>query len=271
MGCINQIILSANEDPLYIDFWRPVAWAYKKMFPDVTVHLAFLTNRDENDEYVTELRTHGKVTLIRPVDFVPEFTQAKMARFILAAQQGNDVCYIDDIDLLPLRKDFITNKTDKRPDGYLLCVGGEVYHNNGCYPVSQMTAEGNVWKRFINPFNKTLDELYREWCDTPFMFDRRENPLIPLDFSQDSYFSDERLLRRLTTLFQVPKYEMERGYNDFLSATIDRHTWVGNRECWEYDSGKLEEGGFVNAHCIRPFKKYEGHFGPLFNYINKNY
>jgi len=107
---MDQIILSTNEDPTYMDFWPIVGWAYSKMFPDVTIHLAFLTNRVEDNELVTEFRRYGKVTLFRPVDGYPEFGQAKMIRFLLASQQESDVCYIDDIDLFPLSKEFITSK-----------------------------------------------------------------------------------------------------------------------------------------------------------------
>jgi len=102
MGNINQIILSCNEDPKYITFWKYVAQAYKNMFPDVRVHLALLTWRDENDALVKEMRTYGDVTIFNPVSWLPEFGQAKMIRFILASQQVDDVCYIDDIDLFPL-------------------------------------------------------------------------------------------------------------------------------------------------------------------------
>ena len=221
---INQIILSCNEDPTYKDFWGMVATAYKKMFPDVRVHLAFLTWRDETDPMVEYMRTFGDVTLFQPVTDVPEFSQAKMIRFILASQQGEDVCYIDDIDLFPLRRDFITNKTSKRTKDHLLCVGGEVYNHGGCYPASQMTAEGYTWKRFINPTVKTYRGLRDEWKGNTRL-DKRENVCIKLDWAADDYFSDERLLRRLLKLNPTPKQEMERGYNDYLEATIDRHTF----------------------------------------------
>lgn len=260
---MNQIILSTNEDPTYMEFWKPVAWAYKKMFPECTVHLAFLTDRSEDDELVKEFREYGKVTLFKPVDDVQQFAQAKMIRFILAAMQGDDVCYIDDIDLFPLRKDFITNKTDKRPAGHLLCVGGEVYNNNGCYPVSQMTAEGHVWRKFINPNGLSYSELIHSYRG-PVKFDKRENIDIELDFSKDNYFSDERLIRRLRTINPILIFEQERGYRNFLDATIDRYQWV-------IDLEKLNTHGYQNAHGIRPYEFHKEKYLPLINYINNNY
>lgn len=267
MGRIDQVILSCNEDPTYRDFWEITPLAYKKLFPGVRVHLAFLTWREETDPLVQYFRTLGDVTLFKPVTDVPEFAQAKMIRFILASEQGSDVCYIDDIDLIPLNREFITSKTDNRKINHLLCVGGEVYDNNGCYPVSQMTAEGYVWKRFINPDDKTYRKLMDEWKGET-MFDRREDVCIKLDWSKDDYFSDERLLRRLTHNNPVIKQDMERGYTDYLDATIDRHTYKWRDNTWEYDIKKLKRGGFVNVHGARPYKQLTSLYQPIIDFIN---
>lgn len=263
MSYINQIILSSNEDPTYLEFWKPVSWAYKKMYPDVKVHLAFLTDRNEDDELVKDLRQYGEVTLFKPVNHISEFAQAKMIRFLLASQQGEDVCYIDDIDLFPLSSGFIDWKVGNRPKDKLLCVGGEVYHNNGCYPVSQMTAEGYVWKALINPSNLSYEELIEEW-DRPHVFDHRERISTKLDFSQDSYFSDERLIRRLNAERHVPKYEMPRGYTNYMESTLDRADW-------KLDQNKLDNHVYLNAHGLRPYSQYKDKYEPLIKYINDNY
>lgn len=261
---MNQIILSTNENKTYVEFWEPVAQAYKKIFPDVKVHLAFLTNRSEDDDLVQHFRKFGEVTLFKPVPHVQEFAQAKLIRFILAARQGKDVCYIDDIDLFPLKKSFIINKTDQRPKDHLLCVGGEVYQNNGCYPVSQMTAEGYIWERFINPFRLDYPELIERYLEMPIMFDKREDLKIPLDLTKDSYFSDERFLRKLLTYSPVDKFEIERGYSDFMTATLDRYQW-------SIDYHKLNDHGYENAHGRRPYSEFKQDYAPLMDYIERNY
>lgn len=260
---IDQIILSCNEDETYMSFWKPVAWAYKKIFPDVEIHLAFLTNRSEDDDLVKEFRGYGKVTLFKPLPDVSEFGQAKMIRFILASEQDKDVCYIDDIDIFPLNKSFITDKTNKRKKDHLLCVGGEVYHNNGCYPVSQMTAEGYLWKALINPHNLSYKELINTFKGN-IMLDEREDIMIETDFSKDRYFSDERLIRRLLMYSPIKNLvqEMQRGYENFLDSTLDRYKW-------DVSLQKLNNHGYFNAHGIRPYKEEE--YLPLKKYIEDNY
>ena len=267
----DKIILSCNEDETYSDFWKPVSWAYKKVFPDVSVHLAFLTNRDQNDPVVEDMREFGEVTLFPILPDVPQAGQAKMIRFILASRMAEKVCYIDDIDLFPLQADFITSKLEKRPTGVLLCVGGEVYGFNGCYPISQMTAEGYIWQKFINPNSLRYEELVRSWKDKAF-YDHRENINIwEPDMLNDYYFSDERLLKRLLVENPVPKLELKRGYDDYLESTIDRHTQNKETGEWIFDHQKLKDGKFVNAHCIRPYRINEHQFAPLFAFINRNY
>lgn len=258
---INQIVLSCNEDENYSSFWKPVSYAYKKMFPEAIIHLAFLTNRSETDSLVKEFREYGKVTLFKPVSDIQEFAQAKLIRFLLASEQDNDVCYIDDIDLFPLKRSFITSKTEVRPANHLLCVGGEVYANNGCYPVSQMTAEGNIFKKLFNPNNLSYENLLNSYRGNT-MYDKRESIDLELNFAADNYFSDERLIRRLRTLNPVPIHEEKRGYSNFMVSTIDRMDW-------KIHEGKLFNHEYENAHCERPMKKEQ--IDKLIEYIDINY
>lgn len=253
------IILSANEDPKYFEFWPIVSEAYRKM--GYECHLAFLTWRHPDSASVRYLQKYGKVTTFKPQGDIAEFGQAKMIRFLLAATYEDEVCYIDDIDLFPLSKAFIEDKVKQRPKDTLLCVGGEVYQNNGCYPVSQMTAEGNVWKQFINPGQIPYDHLMEQWSQ-PGMFDPMEDISIKPDWSIWQCFSDEKLLRRLLFENPVPKFELPRGYDNFMESTLDRHDW-------KIDTGKLNNHGYVNAHCLRPYNAIA--MAPLIQYINANY
>lgn len=267
---ISQIILSCNEDPIYREFWPLTAKAYKKLLPGIRVHLAFLTNRAENDPMVVEMRQYGDVTLFPILPGIPEFGQAKMIRFILASQQLRDVCYIDDIDLIPLAKYFITEPVSYRHDHVLLCVGAEVYGWEGCCPVSQMTAEGYVWRRLINPKGLSYHDLIHSW--TGYFYDVREK--INIDqvqtkdgFKDDRYFSDERLIRRLLRENPVPIINIKRGYDNFLDATIDRATVNSRTNEWKWDREKLFRGEYVNVHGARPVSTFKEDYKLIMEYI----
>jgi len=96
------------------------------------------------------------------------------------------------------------------------------------------------------------------------LFDRREYIKVENDFAKDIYFSDERLLRRLIHENYVPKFEMERGYQNILEATLDRMDW-------KIDEEKLFNHGYANAHCPRPYCKNVEEHKPLMEYIERNY
>ncbi len=257
-----KVILSCDDNPLYRDFWPVVSWAYEKM--GFETHLAYVTKKQTHD-------LPGNVTTFKPVPDVPEGNQGKFARFYLASMMGNHTTYIDDIDLFPLDLNFIVKKVARRPMGVLLCVGAEVYGYGGTYPISQMTAEGNVWKYFINPNNLTFAECVRSLKDNAWFDDRENINIWPEHSAQrdDYYFSDERLIKRLIYENPVPKLELRRGYDDYLEATIDRATFNKDKNEWVYDREKLKRGGYVNAHCVRPFNQEL--MQPLIDYINNNY
>jgi len=257
-----KVILSCDDNQLYRDFWPIVSWAYGKM--GFETHLAYVTNKQSHD-------LPGNVTIFKPVPDVPEGNQGKFARFYLASTL-NETCYIDDIDLFPLDLNFIIKKVAQRPIHVLLCVGAEVYgYNTGTYPISQMTAEGVIWKEFINPNDLSFADCVRSLKDKAW-FDDRENINIWPEHSakrEDYYFSDERLIKRLIYENPVPKLELRRGYDDYLEATIDRATFNKDKNEWVYDREKLKRGGYVNAHCVRPFNQEL--MQPLIDYINDNY
>jgi len=267
---IDKIILSCNEDTTYSSFWPEVATAYKKMFPECEIHLAFVTHRDTLDPLVEYFGKFGTVTTLKPFSRFPEFGQAKMARFFLAAQMEDAVCYIDDIDLFPLSKAFITDKTDKRPKDHLLCVGGEVYNNNGCYPISQITAEGYIFKKFINPNSLDWHNAIEFWWQEGMThFEDKENIGLVYDFAKDVYFSDERLIRALRKYNPVDIHEEPRGYggnvSEILDITLDRMDWNMTEERLQ----KLKDHKYVNAHGSRPFDFNE--YKPLIDYVHENY
>lgn len=264
---VDKIIMSSDENPLYIDFWPIISTVYKKMF-NIPVHLAFVTEKEENDPYVLELKKYGLVTVVKPVPGFAIANQSKMARHILASEQGNLVCYIDDIDLFPLNKQFIIDKVKDRPKNHMLCVGAEffAYGNNGVFSISQMTAEGNIFKSLFNPSSLSREQLFKSWVGMHTFNDSRRKE----DFSNNTpswdgdCFSDEYLIRALIKKEKIPTFHKPRDY-DWETQSVDRAFWQ------RFDQKRLDNHGYVFAHCLRPYKGNEIYIQPLIDYINKNY
>lgn len=243
---INKIILSCNDDPMFFEFFPIVATAYKKI-TNLPVLLAFVTNRNENDELVQEFRKYGEVFLYKPVDGIPTSNQGKMARHYLASKQGEDICYIDDIDLIPLNKEFIAKKVAGRPKWHLLCVGAEfwAYGNNGCFSISQMTSEGLIFKDLFNPHNYDWEGFLRQFVGFAKMHPSREDISNSLPMEEGNGFSDEYLIRALRSINTVKEIHKPRDYN-WETQTIDRAFWD------RIDLQKLYNHEYIFAHCVRP-------------------
>lgn len=248
----DRAILSTNEDALYLDFWPIVSWAYKAL--GIPCELIFLTERQEDDPFVTRLREHGKVTLQPPVNMIPQSAQAKLCRY-WQAMQYDDVSYVDDIDLLPLSREWILSKTQDRPKDHLLLVGREVYGTTQV-PASQMTAEGHVWRALFNPQGLG----WRAWLESLKGYPGHANIESRAYHEGYSYstdqaelgqplFSDEALLVHLRKIHPVPEFHVTRDAHPGIH-TVDR-------DGWNIDADKLWKGGYFSAHLIRPYKEHK--------------
>lgn len=264
---IDKIILSSTDDAKYIDFWPLVSRAYAKILK-IPVLLAFVTEKEEHDEYVSYLRQFGEVVLFKPVEGIPVANQSKIARHYLASLQKENVCYIDDIDLFPLNKDFIVNKVADRPKWHLLCVGAEfwAYGNNGCFPVSQLTSEGLIFKDLFNPRNLSFSDLIKSFVGIKKFHEHKEDISNSLSSEDGNCFSDEYLIRYLRSVNPVKELHKTRGF-DWETQTIDRAFWK------RFDQNKLDNHQYLFAHCVRPinFEHNREKIQPLIDYVDKNY
>lgn len=262
------IVVSANEDPLYVEFWPLIAWANRVVF-GCDVHLAFLTEQEPDSPFVQELRRHGPVKLYRPVPGVPDCNLAKMVRYIHCSRQGSRVCYIEDIDLLPLKRDWAVEKVAQRPANHLLLCGAEVYgatepeqKKASAAPASLMTAEGDVWKALLNPQDLPYEELVKSWASRDHS-DPHTDITSLVYHERDDCFSCERFLRELRRENPVLEFHVERGY-DVFKDTLPRTGW-------HFDADRLWRGEYIESHMPRPLHEHREKIEPMVHYISETY
>jgi len=91
------IIVSCNENPTYISFWPTVS----KMFQlaGYKIVLGLVTNRNENDPYIQEIKKYGDhVHLFPTTEKYNVIIQSKLLRFYLSKYYHHDLVCIHDID-----------------------------------------------------------------------------------------------------------------------------------------------------------------------------
>jgi hypothetical protein len=261
----DRIIVSC-DDSHFKDFWPTVAKSWNKYFPGKKVTLAFVTNRNEDDELISKMRQFGEVYLFKVVDGIPTPNLAKMARHILAGKFNNEVCMIEDIDTIPLQTSFINNILSKRSIGELLVVGSEVY--NGCgtdqgkFPISNITSESHIFKKIINPDNLSDEDLFKSWVGTR-VYDHKESiSNTPDPTGVIGGFSDESLMRVL-----INKYSPNKSGIKEVERSVNIHRdWI-DRSWWAIDTNRLKSDNYVCCNFLRPFSQYYRYCEPIVKYI----
>jgi|LakMenE01Jun11ns_1017448.scaffolds.fasta_scaffold9868034_3 hypothetical protein len=260
----DRVIVSSDESH-FKDFWPIVATSWKKFFPNKKACLAFVSDRDENDPLVLNLKKWGEVYLFPIQKNIPTANQAKMYRYILAGQFDNDVCMIEDIDTIPLQTNFINRILSFRKKNELLRVGSEVYKgtkDEGKFPTSNLTAESYIFKKLLNPNNLNYEELFKSWIDIN-VFDKKES--VNNFFGKNYEFSDESLMRVLINTYSPSGNnicEIERNV-DIKKDWIDR-SW------WKIDEYKLKNNDYVICNFLRPFVENYKKIEPIVKFIFDN-
>ena len=251
----DRIILSTDDNDMYRPFWPIVAKAWKKLF-DVEVSLAYVTNSPDLT-LIEKMREYGHVFVYTPVKGIPIGNQAKMARFFLAGEvYPEEVCMVNDIDTAPLNRDYFVRVLEDRKPDQLLAVGAELYMgtpHEGKFPIGEITAEGRLFKRIVNPKGLEFDKYISSFKKIR-EFDHKEDISV-----HSSVFSDESLLRVLIARAKVDVLHSRRD----ISIAED---WI-DRSWWKVNETKLYSGGYVLVNFLRPLKNYFNEISPIISYI----
>ena len=253
---LDRIIVSC-DDSEFSQYVPIVSRAWEKYFPECKLSIAFLTERTEDDPFVRKMRQWGEVHLFKPTPLAPLANQAKVARHILASQFGKDVCMLEDIDTIPLQRQFYKERISARESGHVLAVGAEVFFDTphqGKFPMSTISAEGETFKKFINPDDLEYADLIASWVGKS-IFDHKEDVSNP-----PHTFSDESLIRALLSEWKTSKVTHTPRAVDVHNEWIDR-SW------WSVDEERLEQGKYVTCNFLRPFSKYYDNILPVIKHI----
>ena len=253
----NRIITSTNEDSTYLDFWKIQIMSHRIFFPDKILTIAFLTDRDENDELILEMKSHGiDVRLYKPNPNIPEGNQAKVLRYICASEFKDEVCVITDMDTIPLQSEYLNFITSNRELNKILCVGSEVYYgtpHSGKFPAHHITSEGKLFKKLFNPNNLSYGDLITDLSNINNVYDNKESLL-------SNNFSDESLIRVLFERNNVERQNHPRNINI-------KEQWI-DRSWWGIDKDRLYSFNYIEANLLRPYNTYKDKIHEIEMFLN---
>ncbi len=253
---LDRIIVSADDESYFIEYLPVVAKAWQKYFPEARLTLAFVTDT-ENSSLVQRAKSYADVYFFPKIAGVPVPNQSKLSRHFLASTFDSEVCMIEDLDTIPLQRKFFEDKLCSRKEKTLLCVGHEVYYNtpdNGKFPISTMTAEGSIFKQFLNPKNLSYEELMSHWQNMDIQ------DLKARITSDKSVFSDESLIRHFIDRWSLPKItKVPREANI-------REQWI-DRSWWSINIQKLRNDEYITCNFLRPPSRYYTEMYEIFKHV----
>ena len=252
----DRIIVSTDENPMFLQFVPIVSKAWKKYFPEKKLSIAFVSSRDKNDNVVKEMSKYGDVKVFKPVEGIPTANQAKISRHILASYYENEISMIEDMDTIPLQRKYFEDRTSSFKGEGILAVGHEVFEttqHEGKFPMSTMTAKGDTWKTLINPNNSAYENIIKSFIDIA-IFDHKE----AISKSPD-IFSDESLMRALISKWNGKIVKVKRNVDIHLD-------WI-DRSWWGIDLEKLKLDGYICCNFLRPFEQNFENIKPIADYI----
>jgi len=223
---LNRVILSTNNNPLYIEFWPVVAPLWEAMGLRPT--LAFVA-----DETCSVDETLGDVIRFSPQKDVSEAMQAQAIRLFLPALFPDDGCLIADIDMLPISRSYFFSGAASCPDRSFLVYRDQAFEYWGMrYPMCYVAAKGKVFGSVFGISTKEdMTTRLREWA------------ALDLGWNTDEIM-----------LYQSIQSWGKNGGHLFclghgVGPRLDRADW--DRACTSHDVT-----GYIDCHCPRPYSAY---------------
>ncbi len=233
MGALNgleldRVILSTNNNPLYIEFWPIVAPIWQAMGLRPT--LALIATEDCPID-----TSIGDVIRFDPIPGVTEALQAQAIRLLLPILYPNEGCLLSDIDMIPISKSYFIDNAKECPDDAMLIYRDKAdeYHF-GKFPMCYVAAKGRVYGEVfgIHSAEEIRQELL-EWSELGYGWNTDE-----IILSSHALFWEESRGGHLIRL----------GHT--VSGRLDRSTWFS-------DLHDLRITDYIDCHSPRPYTQYK--------------
>tara|TARA_R100001530_G_scaffold98344_1_gene68316 strand:- start:620 stop:1366 length:747 start_codon:yes stop_codon:yes gene_type:complete len=235
---IDQVIVSADNNPFYIDNWAMVArcWAMVGFNPV----LAWIT--DDASRY-DELAACGDVHVFNQDPDIPVENLAMVSRFLLA-QSLPGISMLSDADMMPINCNYFRSAAKLYQPGTVLSMSSDAYSqwaSKDLHPICYLIADQITWRGLINPHGLDNGRLIETW--------KRPHGIDDKDALDRSPFADESLLQWMLKHWAGSVIGIKRGWiNGRALGRIDRARW-------EWDELTAKSGAYIDAHLPHPVTK----------------
>jgi len=250
---LNKIIIGLDSNETYWGILPLTYRAWKKFFPDATFILAFVGGRK-----ALRIKVAQYCDQFSPYDLVkgiPSCNLAKLARFYEAAKYNYATCMINDVDLIPLQKEYYYNKLQERKLKELLCIGTDVYKgtpHEDKFPLGYLTGEGVLFRDILKINERDWNAFAKSFIGHK-KIDEKEDISKPF-----KKFSDESLIRALLKTYHGKIRNSNRNFTPG-KRSIARHASLNLQH--------LLEGKHIEAHHLIPVSKQKEKIKAIAEYL----
>lgn len=238
---MHYAIMSADDNPLYLDFWPIVAEVWLKRFAVVPVlfHIDQSLSASSSESGFVPDR-FGLVRRMPPAPGTSVGLQTQLIRLWAASLFQEAVAIITDIDMMPIDREYFLDPARSCSDGSLIVYSADAPCPPDQYPMCYVAGEGRAFRSVFAPLLRPeVEGKCTEWLE----FLQRAVMVHGAD-----WHTDQRVLRAGVDSWPGPKVMLSRGW------------WAGlanrriDRLCWQYDTDKVRTS--VDAHLLRPYATY---------------
>ena len=241
-----KVIHSCDDNPYYLDFWKPISKIWKEVFNDhwfynITPVLIHVGSKQVDDQY-------GEVHTITPDESLPIHTQAQLARLWYPMKEPDVLWITSDIDMFPASKrwwkDAIDNYIKNKPTWTNLNSSIQEEYAGDYYPICYNIALGKDFKKVLEVEDSFYDFVSRGIQETKV--DNKHTP-ENWDGSELTKWNVDEVL--------VTKKVRDSGV-DVHTPPKDRNRRI-NRTSWRYNIEALKDGWYHDCHSLRPYHDFK--------------
>lgn len=256
---IKKVVFCCDENKNFIDFWNINSKICKEKlgFEPVLYFLGNSKNYDLSEKF-------GDVIQIDPVKDVPTVIQVLWAKFHFTMEYfSDDVCLLQDLDTIPLQKEWFENLNNLNEDEYAH-LNADAY-SHGCHwmengvaglPANYHVAKGSTIKKYLD-YNEKFSEIVSEFYNSgKYGVINRGGSVAPeyLKISPHAgYYCCEE--HYTTDIFRKKNNGWDiKGFTIPLGKRIDR---INTPNIYNFSMEQLKNNFYIDLHCPRPFEEYK--------------
>ena len=147
-----DVLTAVNMNPVYYRFVPFFIKAWKKLFPDINIHIVVIA-----DELIDELKPYSNyIKLFKPIENVSTAFTAQTIRILYPAllTDAKGGILITDMDMIPMGKKYYTEQIKDIDNDKFVC-----YRPLSCVGEKEMVicyniAHSNIWSEIFNIKNE---------------------------------------------------------------------------------------------------------------------